>query len=423
MKLRYLLWLFCLLFIQCANPEIPLKNKKTKLIKVKTGIEVLRERKFDILQGKKVGLVTNPTGVDANLKSTVDILYEASEVNLVALYGPEHGVRGNYAAGEYVKTYTDEITGVKVFSLYGNQKKPTKEMLEGVEILVYDIQDIGCRSYTYISTMGLVMEAAAEVGIEVVILDRPNPIGGERVEGTIVEPNFTSFVSQYPIPYVYGLTCGELAQMLNGEGLLATEKRCDLKVISMEGWTRDMRFAQTGLEWVPTSPHIPHQYSPYYYPISGILGELPAFSIGVGYTLPFQAFAANWITDPHQFAEKLNEFKLPGIVFRPTSYKPYYGTSKGIEVNGIQVHITDFRTAPLSEVQFRVMEVNNLLYPDKNPFEIADESRLRMFDLVCGTDKVRKTFAEKFQFDDIKELWNKEAQVFKEKSVIYYLYN
>lgn len=422
MKKRHLIWLLCLLFIQCANPEVP--SKKTKLItkKVKTGIEVLRNRNYDILKNKKVGLVTNPTGVDSDLKSTIDILYEAEAVNLVALYGPEHGVRGNYSAGEYVKTYTDKITGVKVYSLYGKQKKPTKEMLEGVEVLVYDIQDIGCRSYTYISTMGLVMEAAAEFDIEVVILDRPNPIGGNRVEGTIVQPDFTSFVSQYPIPYIYGLTCGELAQMFNEEGLLSSEKKCKLSVVTMEGWERSMTFAETGLEWVPTSPHIPHQYSAYFYPISGILGELPVFNIGVGYTLPFQAFAADWITDANQFAEKMNEFNLPGIIFRPVSYKPYYGANKGTEVNGVQVHITDFQKAPLSEVQFRVMEVNNALYPDKNPFEIADESRLRMFDLVCGTDKVRKTFATQFQFDDIKDLWNTEAQTFKNKSVPYYLY-
>lgn len=422
MKNKNWLWLFAILFLQCANPEIPNKARDTSPTKVKPGVEVLQETNFAILKGKKVGLVTNPTGVDSKLKSTVDILHQAPEVNLVALYGPEHGVRGNYSAGEYVKTYVDDITGIQVFSLYGKQKKPTAEMLKGVEVLVYDIQDIGCRSYTYISTMGLIMEAATELGIEVVVLDRPNPIGGERVEGTLVEPGFISFVSQYPVPYIYGLTCGELAIMLNEENVISDATKCKLSVVPMEGWKRNMSFQDTGLPWVPTSPHIPHQYSPYFYPISGILGELPVFSIGVGYTLPFQAFAANWITDPNDFAKRLNSFEMPGITFRPISYKPYYGTSKGKEVNGVQVHITDYRVAPLSEVQFRVMEVNNQLYPEKNPFKIADENRLRMFDLVCGTDKVRKTFATRFQFDDIKELWSADAKQFKEKSGKYYLY-
>ncbi|MEK9138112.1 MAG: DUF1343 domain-containing protein, partial [Bacteroidota bacterium] len=214
---------------------------------VKTGIEILRDRNFDILRGKHVGLITNPTGVDSKLKSTIDILFDAKEVKLVALYGPEHGVRGDHAAGEKVESYTDALTKLPVYSLYGKTRKPTPEMLKGIDILVYDIQDIGCRSYTYISTMGLAMEAAAEQKIEFVVLDRPNPLGGEKVEGNIVEKDFESFVSQFPVPYVYGLTCGELAQMLNEEGMLKNGVRCKLAVVPMEGWKRSMTFEETGL--------------------------------------------------------------------------------------------------------------------------------------------------------------------------------
>ncbi|HBZ36043.1 MAG TPA: DUF1343 domain-containing protein, partial [Rikenellaceae bacterium] len=188
--------------------------------KVMTGLEVLKASNFKILEGKRVGLITNPTGFDNNIKSTVDILFEAPNVKLVALFGPEHGVRGNAHAGDRVEASTDSKTGLPVFSLYGDTRKATPEMLKGIDVLVYDIQDIGCRSFTYISTMGLAMEAAAENNIEFVVLDRPNPLGGLKVEGNVVEDGFISFVSQFKIPYVYGLTCGELATLLNEEDMI-----------------------------------------------------------------------------------------------------------------------------------------------------------------------------------------------------------
>ncbi len=421
--LTFLLFFFAW---QCANPEMPTRIAYASAkpsAKVLTGLEVLIKTNFEALQGKRVGLVTNPTGVTRDLVSGIDILHAAKEVNLVALYGPEHGVRGNYSAGAYVESYTDALTGLPVYSLYGKQRKPTPEMLAGVDVLVYDIQDIGCRSYTYISTMGLVMEAAAEQGIEVVILDRPNPLGGLRVEGPLVQPAFTSFVSQYPVPYVYGLTCGELANLLQKEKLLNTQATAPLSVIRMEGWRRNMAFEETGLPWVPASPHIPHPYSAYFYPISGILGELSTLSIGVGYTLPFQTFAAEWITDPYTLAQELNALKLPGILFRPITYKPYYGASKGTEVSGVQVHLTDPTRAPLSEVQFRFLEVNHRLYPAHNPLRMAEESRLKMFDLVCGTDQVRKLFSTNFSFEKIADLWQQDAKRFQKTSSAYYLYD
>src|SRR4030066_2408080 len=234
-------------------------------VQVITGIEVLKESNFKILEGKRVGLITNPTGVDSKLKSTIDILYEPTNVHLVALFGPEHGVRGDYAAGDIVETYTDPQTNLPVFSLYGRTRKPTAEMLKGIDVLVYDIQDIGCRSYTYISTMGLIMEAASENNIEVVVLDRPNPLGGNRVEGGLVQGVYFFFVSIFWIPYVYGLTCGELAKLINEEGMLRGGVKCKLTVVPIEGWNRGMYFEETGLPWVPTSPHIPHMFSPFYY--------------------------------------------------------------------------------------------------------------------------------------------------------------
>ena len=227
--------------------------------RIKTGIEVLKSQNFKILEGKRVGLITNPTGIDNNLTSTVDILNNAPNVNLVALYGPEHGVRGDIHAGDKVDSSVDAATGLPVHSLYGATRKPTPEMLKDIDVLVYDIQDIGCRSFTYISTMGVAMEAAAENDKEFIVLDRPNPLGGNKVEGNLVEDPYISFVSQFKIPYLYGLTCGELALLINKEFM--SEKPCDLKVVKMKKWKRKMTYEDTGLQWVPSSPHIPHPHS------------------------------------------------------------------------------------------------------------------------------------------------------------------
>lgn len=388
-------------------------------IGIKTGIEVLKESRFKILQGKRVGLITNATGVDNQLKSTVDILHEAPGVELVALYGPEHGVRGDVHAGDKVSDFRDPNTGVPVYSLYGATRKPTPEMLEGVDVLVYDIQDIGCRSYTYISTMYLAMQAAAENNIEFVVLDRPNPLGGLKVEGNLVEDGFYSFVSQLKIPYVYGLTCGELAQMINGEGMIDTP--CKLTVIKMKKWRRKMNFEDTGLPWVPTSPHIPFAHSAYFYPVSGILGELGYLSIGVGYTLPFEMFAAEWI-NAEEFADALNAKKLPGILFRPMHLKPYYSVGQGTNHQGVQVYLVDFSKARLSDIQFHVMEVAAELYPDKKVFDHAPENRFDMFDKVSGSDFIRKEFSKNHRFSDIRSYWTKDEEAFKKTSKKYYLY-
>lgn len=223
--------LLCVLCVLCGA-------MKAQKIKIKTGIEVLKSQNFKCLEGKRVGLITNPTGVDNQMKSTIDILHEAPNVNLVALFGPEHGVRGDVHAGDHVTDIKDASTGLPVYSLYGKTRKATPEMLKDIDVLVYDIQDIGCRSFTYISTMGLAMEAAAENGKEFIVLDRPNPVGGLKIEGNLVEDNCISFVSQFKIPYLYGLTCGELALMLNGERMMAAQ--CNLHVVKMKagnaGW-------------------------------------------------------------------------------------------------------------------------------------------------------------------------------------------
>ena len=406
-------------FIKMVESEL-YPEKEITSSKVKTGIEVLRDRNFDILKGKRVGLVTNPTGVDSKLKSTIDILFEAKEVNLTALYGPEHGVRGNYSAGDLVDFYIDDATKHPVFSLYGKTRKPTAEMLKDVDVIVFDIQDIGSRSYTYISTMGLVMEAAAEFNKEVVILDRPNPLGGNRIEGNVVEDGYYSFVSQFAIPYLHGLTVGELAMLLNEEGLLENKSKCKLSVVAMEGWTRDLYFEKTGLPWVLTSPHIPHKHSSFYYPTSGILGELRGvLSIGVGYTIPFQTFATEWING-EELAKKMNSYNLEGVIFRPISFKPYYAFGKDKMLQGVEIYITDYTNINLMPIQFYFAQAVNELYGRNIISE--NEGRFDMFDKVLGTSKIRELFMQRLKVEDILPYLNKDIENFRTVSKKYYLY-
>lgn len=389
--------------------------------KVLTGIEVLKESNFEILKGKRVGLITNPTGVDSKLKSTIDLMYESSNLKLVALFGPEHGVRGDYSAGDKIDSYIDPKTNLPVYSLYGKTRKPTAEMLKGIDVLVYDIQDIGCRSYTYISTMGLAMEAAAENEIEFVVLDRPNPLGGLKVEGNLIEECYFSFVGQFKIPYVYGLTCGELANMLNEEKMLKDGKKCKLTVIKMKGWTREMKFTDTGLNWVPASPHVPYEFSPQYYVSTGIMGELGVISEGVGYTLPFQLMAADWM-NADVISDKMNSLNLNGVIFRPITFKPFYASDVNKQLHGVQIHIINPDKVNLMSLQFLFMEINNQLFPEFNPFKLADESRLKMFDKVMGTSKIRELFTKRMKYSDIKSYLEKDVEQFKEVSQKYYLY-
>lgn len=389
---------------------------------VKPGIEVLRDQGFKQLKGKRVGLITNPSGVDNSLKSTIDILNEAEEVELKALFSPEHGVRGDVYAGQKVNTYKDPTTGITVYSIYGNGHKPTPEMLKDIDVLVYDIQDNGCRSFTFISTMGKAMEACAENGKEFMVLDRPNPLGGNKIEGNLAEEDCISFVSQFPIPYIYGLTPGELALYLNGEGITTKLPEESLTVIPMEGWNRNMTFGQTGMPWVLPSPHIPTPETAIYYPASGILGELNYLNIGVGYTEPFKLFCAPWI-DAQKFAERMNALNLPGVLFRPIYIKPFYGFAKGENCAGVEIYVTDLQKAPLSLINFYAMQELASMYPEHKAFETADKTRFSMFDKVVGSKEIRKRFARNHQVRDILDYWNKDVEKFQKKSSPYLLYD
>ena len=387
--------------------------------KIKTGIEVLKSEDFKSLEGLRIGLVTNPTGVDNNLVSDIDLLHRAANVKLVALFGPEHGVRGSSHAGDAVDNDSDATTGLPVFSLYGKNRIPSDEMLQGIDALVYDIQDVGCRSFTYISTLYNVMKAAVRNHKKVMVLDRPNPLGGEKIEGNMTEDNCISFVSQFKIPYVYGLTPGELALYLNGEGLIPGG-RCDLQVIKMKGWKRRMTYEDTGLHWVLSSPHIPEASTAPFYSVTGIIGELYNISIGVGYTLPFKLIGAEWIKAP-EFAERMNNLRLPGVAFRPIYYTPYYSVGKGKELQGVQVYFTDYRKASLCDVQWYALQELYKLYPDHDPLKEATD-RHNMFDKVCGSFEVRRLFMKRHMWEDAKPYWDKDVASFRKIAKKYHLY-
>lgn len=393
---------------------------------VRPGIEVLRDGGFEGLQGKRVGLVTNPSGVDCDLRSTIDILTEAPGVNLVALYAPEHGVRGDIFAGGKVESGRDDHTGLPVHSLYGSTRQPTKEMLKGVDIMVYDIQDVGTRSYTFISTLGLVMRTCAEMGIPVMVLDRPNPLGGLKIEGPLVRDGFHSFVSQYKIPYVYGLTVGELAMLINEEGLnrgqngKAAPLKCKLTVIPMEGWTRDMLFEDTGLPWVLPSPNIPYPVNAIGYPSAGLCGELYNYlNIGIGYTMPFGTFAEEWV-DADKLKAKLDSYNLPGVAWRTIHYKPISGRLNGKLIHGVQYYYTDYEAADITLTQFYVMQAVYELYK-KNPFTDAGD-RLAMFNKVCGSDYVSATFGRTMKVSSIASYWTADVDSFRKLSLKYRIY-
>jgi uncharacterized protein YbbC (DUF1343 family) len=296
--------------------------------RVELGIDVLKQHDFSILQGKRVGLVTNHTGIDSNGAKTRVVLSRAPGVKLVALYAPEHGLDGVVGAGKYVAAQKDRLTGLPCYSLYGPTRKPSPAMLKGVDVLVYDMQDIGSRSYTYISTMVKCMEAAAEAGIPFVVLDRPNPLGGLRVEGPPMEERWISFVGQLPVPYIHGMTAGELAQMANGRGWV--QPKCNLTVIKMHNWQRSMTWGDTGLRWIATSPNIPYASSPFYYAATGLAGEIQGIETGCGGPEPFQVAACKW-TDAGRFTSYMNSCNLPGVRFTEYAKGGFQGSKLSID--------------------------------------------------------------------------------------------
>lgn len=325
--------------------------------KVELGVDLFfKEGHADQLKGKRVGLITNQTGVNSTFKSTVELFKESQAFSLVALFAPEHGLNGSIYAGENVKSGKDK--NIPVYSLHGDTRRPTDAMLKGIDVLVYDIQEVGCRSYTFATTLFYVMEEAAKRGIDVIVLDRPNPINGVIVDGPMLHENYRSFVGYLNIPYCHGMTIGELAHFFNDEYKIG----CNLKIVLMHGWKRTMSYKDTGLTWIPTSPYIPEQDTPLFYASTGILGTLNLVNIGIGYTLPFKVVGAPWIK-AKEFAAQLNTQKLPGVQFVPFSFRPFYGLYKEKECQGVKIIVTNsLQYRPLA-VQYLIMGMLKTLYP------------------------------------------------------------
>jgi uncharacterized protein YbbC (DUF1343 family) len=388
---------------------------------VKLGIDVLEDQQFAQLKGKRVGLITNATGVDSHGVSTIDILRHAPGVQLVALFGPEHGVYGADWAGQYIESSIDLHSGLPVYSLYGPTRKPTPEMLQGIDVLVYDIQDIGCRGYTFISTLGLAMEAAGEAGIKFYVLDRPNPLNGNRVEGMMPEGGYRSFTCQWNIPYVYGLTPGELAYMIRSTpGWI--KKEPSLTIVSMTGWYRSMYWEDTGLMWIPTSPHIPTAETPLHYVATGLLGEAGGINNGVGYTLPFAIFGHPSF-NAFEITGQLNQMKIPGVFFEPVTIKPFYSTFKDQVINGAQIYYTDRDKVNLCNLAVQIL-YRAYHAPGTHMFRTSadGDSGAKAFDDIAGGSGLRTALQGGQTPEEIITTWQAGLSAFREARRPFLLY-
>lgn len=372
---------------------------------------------FDLLlKGRTVGLLTNPTGVDTRLRSTIDLLHEHPEVRLGALFAPEHGIRGDLLAGEAVADTVEPKTGVKVYSIY--RHRPTPHMLAGLDAVLYDIQDIGASSYTYIYAMAQMMDACAKAGIPFIVLDRPNPVGADFIDGPVLETDrFFSGIGQYDIAYMYGMTPGELALLINREFL---DKPCRLSVVPMANYSRRMRYKDTGLPWVPSSTHIPWAISALYYSLTGVIGEIGGVNTGVGYTLPFECLAAPWI-DRDALVNAINAKNIPGLRARPISYRPRYAAYTDQTVHGAHLMITDSRAIRPLSAQIKLMEILQSLYPERNIFT-RPGAKDTLFDKALGTDHIRLMLARGATADEILATLQQRQEAFmqmREKYLIY----
>ncbi len=387
---------------------------------IRLGVDLFfEEHHYVSLKGKNVALITNHTGVDSQLRTTIELLVNvAKDFKLVALFSPEHGLAGVSYAGEHVG---DKKEGeAPCYSLHGEYRRPTAEMLKGIDVIIYDIQEVGCRSYTYATTLYYVMEEAAKQKIEVIVLDRPNPLGGNIVDGPMLRPENRSFLGYINVPYCHGMTIGELARFFNAEYRV----RCQLHVIPMRGWTRNMTFQETGLTWIPTSPQIPESDTPFFYPTTGILGELELVSIGVGYTLPFKIVGAPWI-QAKNLADALNRQKLGGVKFVPFYFKPFFGPYKNEECEGIRIVITDPKKYRPVTIDYLIIGVLKSLYPREvmHRLQGLSDKKRATFCHVNGTPAIWDIlFHEKFAGWKMASVDQEERLAFLEKRKKYLLY-
>ncbi|HEY3424911.1 MAG TPA: DUF1343 domain-containing protein [Negativicutes bacterium] len=386
------------------------KSFTTEKAQVRLGIDTI-DQHLDLFAGKRVGLITNATGMNSSFESSIDVL--RARTNLTTLFSPEHGIRGAVTAGDKVESLTDSKTGLPVYSLYGDTKKPTPEMLSDVDVLAFDIQDIGARSYTYIYTMAYAMQAAKETGKTFIVFDRPNPLGGVEVEGGLIKKGFESFVGLYPIPIRHGLTVGELARLFNEQFGI----HCNLVVVEMSNWKREMYFDETGLPWVMTSPNIPTPDTALVYPATGIFGSTNV-SEGVGTTRPFDFVGAPWL-DAEVLARDMNALKLPGVIFRPAYYVPRFGSYAGESCSGVQLHIIDRRAFRPVKTGLSLLYTVQQISGDQFSYK-ANGKGIPMIDLITGDNELR---LGRVTLPELLDEWDTQAKQFQVMSKAYYIYN
>ena len=375
---------------------------------IRLGLNLLLNGKQYIINQRQVGLITNQTGVNENLDCNVDLL--SAFCCISALFSPEHGFFGNAQDGQKINSSIDKRQLIPIHSLYADKRKPTQEMVDGLDMLIYDIQDVGSRFYTYISTLFLSMETASECGIDFVVLDRPNPISGILVEGNILDPEFKSFVGPHPTPMRHGMTVGELAQLFRAE----MDLDLSLTVVPMEGWERWMWFDQTGLQWVPPSPNMPTVETAMVYPGMCLI-EGTNLSEGRGTTKPFEWIGAPWI-DGYDLAEKLNQLNLGGVLFRQIHFKPEFSKYAKEMCHGVQIHITDRLTARPVEISLHLISIVIASYPDQFEF------RSRFFNLLAGTDKIQEALLNNKSITKISQSWQYKSMQFEKKRQAHLIY-
>ena len=376
---------------------------------IELGDDVFVRETWRELRGRGVGIVTNPSGVLSTGRSVIDAVHGIPDVNVRALFGPEHGIRGTVGAGQTVGSSTDPATGLPVHSLYGPTRHPTAAMLEGIDVLLFDIQDVGARPYTYVSTMAYIMQSAKQYGKAVWVLDRPNPIGGTLIDGPVLDPHFSSFIGLYPIPERHGMTVGELARLFNAHFDIG----CDLRVIPMTGWTRAMHWPDTGLHWVPTSPNVPYALTPLVYLATGLVDE-GGVNNGVGTDRPFE-YAGGYGFNAETYARELNARGIPGVTFEPQTWSPRSGFWSGKTLAGVLLHITDPAVFP------NVRAAVELLAAARTQGKFHAEHPERM-DRDWGTDRVRTMLTNGASPDAIVAAWQPGLHAFDALRKPYLLY-
>ena len=381
---------------------------------VLNGVDVLLKEPKSYLGGEHVGLVTNQTGVTKRLVSTLDAFHEHPDIKLKAVFGPEHGARGDVQDALEVSNHVDQDTGLPVFSLYGDHRAPTGEMLDGIDTLVFDIHDCGARFYTYVSTMTLCMESAKANGVKMMVLDSPNPINGVDVEGNILEKEYASFIGLHPVPIRHGLTVGEYASFIN------TGIKCSLEIIQMKDWSREQWHDETGLPWVQQSPNLPSLDTAIVYPGTCFFEGVNA-SEGRGTTKPFEYLGAPWI-DGRRWADSLNKLGLSGVLFRSCYFTPTFWRFQGEQCSGVQVHVTDRDNFKPVEAGLHMLSTLTTLHPDEFRFNDPTYDKRRHFDLLAGTNKLRKQLEVGTPVEDIIGSWEADKERYlgeRDKHLIY----